>query len=144
MDHLTDNDLVEIFENTRTIAVVGFSMNPARASHYVSEFLVSKGYRVLPVNPGHAGKEILGSKVYASLAEIDEPVDMVDIFRRSDAVPEVVEAALRDLPDLKTIWMQLGVIHEQAAQQARDAGLRVAMNRCPKIEYPRLMSGRVG
>lgn len=144
MDNLSDAELIDIFEKTGTIAVVGFSMNPARPSHYVSEFLVSKGYRVVPVNPGHAGKEVLGSKVYASLADIEEPVDMVDIFRRSEAVPEVVEAVLRDLPTAKTIWMQLGVMHPAAAEQARAAGLRVAMNRCPKIEYPRLMPDLVG
>ncbi|MGH1444535.1 MAG: CoA-binding protein [Cognatishimia sp.] len=141
MENYSDSDLLEIFENTKTIAVVGFSMNPSRPSHYVAKYLVSQGYKVIPVNPGHAGTEVFGTTIRASLADIDEPVDMVDVFRRSDAVPEVVDAALEHLPDLKTIWMQLGVEHEGAAKKARARKVTVVMNRCPKIEYPRVMLG---
>ncbi|MDC0738829.1 CoA-binding protein [Cognatishimia sp. SS12] len=138
MTDVSDQKLIEIFERTKTIAVVGFSMNPARPSHYVSAFLRDQGYRVIPVNPGHAGKEIWGETIRASLADIDAPVQMVDIFRRPEAVPEVVEAALEHLKGLETIWMQLGVMHEGAAEIARAAGVDVVMNRCPKIEIPRL------
>ena len=139
-----DDLLRALFDEVKTIALVGASpRGETRASWRVMRFLQNEGFKVYPVNPDALGQEIHGEKVYASIMDLPEKVDMVDIFRRSEAVPEVVEAALRDLPDLKTIWMQLGVIHEEAAQQARGAGLRVAMNRCPKIEYPRLMSGRV-
>ncbi|MGH1466409.1 MAG: CoA-binding protein [Cognatishimia sp.] len=139
METYSDEALRRIFTQTKTIAVVGFSMNPARASHYVAQFLFEKGYRVIPVNPGHAGKEMFGTAICASLAEIGETVDMVDVFRRSEVVPEVVDQALADLKGLQTIWMQLGVQHAAAAAKARAAGITVVMNRCPKIEYPRLM-----
>ena len=133
-----DAILNEVFEQTKTIAVVGFSMNPARPSHYVAAFLVEQGYRVIPVNPGHAGKDMFGTTIRASLAEIEEPVHMVDVFRRSDAVMEVLEDALSNLEGLQTFWTQLGVINEAARQRAKAAGLTVIMNRCPKIEIPRL------
>ncbi|MDV7270156.1 CoA-binding protein [Thioclava sp. A2] len=138
---MTDQDLREIFETTRTIAVVGFSNNPERASNKVARFLNTKGYRVIPVNPGLAGQEFLGEAVYADLASIPAgiEVDMVDIFRRSEMVPEVVTEALASLPHLRTIWMQLGVINDAAAAGARGAGKRVVMDRCPKIDYPRIM-----
>lgn len=138
---MTDQDLREIFETTRTIAVVGFSNNPERASNKVANFLNSKGYRVIPVNPGLAGQGFLGEAVYADLASIPAgiEVDMVDIFRRSEMVPEVVTEALASLPHLRTIWMQLGVINDAAAAEARGAGKRVVMDRCPKIDYPRIM-----
>ncbi len=138
MESYSDEFLRDIFTQTKTIAVVGFSMNPARASHYVAAYLHDLGFRVIPVNPGHVGKEVFGTIIRASLAEIDEPVHMLDVFRRSDAVPEVVDDALENLPDLQVIWMQLGVMHEKAAAVARAAGKTVVMNRCPKIEYPRL------
>ncbi|GAA6208185.1 CoA-binding protein [Cognatishimia sp. WU-CL00825] len=141
MENYSDDDLRDVFSQTRTIAVVGFSMNPSRASHYVAKYLVAQGYNVIPVNPGHAGTTVFGTTIRATLADIDEPVDMVDVFRRSEAVPEVVEQALTHLKGLKTIWMQLGVTHEAAAKKARAAGVTVVMNRCPKIEYPRLMLG---
>lgn len=130
----------QIRDNTRTIAVVGLSPKQDRPSWGVARFLQVRGYRIVPVNPGHAGEEILGEKVYADLASIpaDAGVDMVDIFRRSDAVPDIVNEALRVLPDLKTIWMQLGVEHPQAAATAEAAGITVVQNRCPKIEFPRL------
>lgn len=135
----SDAHLRDILTRTKTIAVVGVSPNEARPSHYVSRFLQEQGYRVIPVNPVHAGKTLLGETVRESLADIDEPVDMVDIFRRSEDVPPVVDAALAAFDDLKTIWMQIGVEHEGAAERARARGVDVIMNRCPKIDYPRLI-----
>ncbi|WP_415183119.1 CoA-binding protein [Phaeovulum sp.] len=137
-----DDDIRKILSATRVIAVVGISPNADRPSHEVAHFLQSKGYRIVPVNPGQAGGQILGELVYADLAAIPDEiaVDMVDIFRRSEAVPEVVEAALRHLPGLRTIWMQLGVAHEAAAATARARGVTVVMDHCPKIEYPRVMA----
>ncbi len=134
----SDADLRAVFARTKVIAVVGFSPNPARPSHYVAQFLQQLGYRVIPVNPGHAGEIHLGERVRANLAQIPEPVDMVDIFRQSDAVPGVVAEALANLPGLSTIWMQLGVEHAGAAAEAEARGITVIQNRCPKIEYPRL------
>jgi len=136
----TDTFLRDTLQSTRVIAVVGFSPDPSRPSHYVAEFLRAQGYRVVPVNPGQAGKTFLGETVVARLSDIpaDVPVDMVDIFRRSDAVPGVVEEAMAALPHLRTIWMQLGVAHAEAAEKARAAGLAVVEDRCPKMEIPRL------
>ncbi|WP_375689626.1 CoA-binding protein [Pseudooceanicola sp. LIPI14-2-Ac024] len=134
----TDAYLRDILGRTKVIAVVGVSPNETRPSFYVARYLGLKGYRVIPVNPAHAGKTLLGQTVRGSLAEIDDPVDMVDIFRRSDHVPEVVDEALADLPHLRTIWMQIGVEHAEAAETARARGIDVIMNRCPKIEYQRL------
>jgi predicted CoA-binding protein len=134
----TDADLRAILERTRTIAVVGVSMNPVRPSAYVTRYLALKSYRVIPVNPGHAGATVQGETVRAGLSEIAEPVDMVDIFRRSEAVPPIVDEALAHLPGLRTIWMQIGVEHAGAAAEARARGVEVVMNRCPKIEYQRL------
>lgn len=138
--HVSDSALREIFGRTRIIAVVGFSPEPDRASHYVAAFLRDQGYRVIPVNPGQAGRRHLGEICVARLSDIpaDIPVDMVDIFRRPDAVPAVVDEALRALPHLKTIWMQIGVAHPATAARARGLGLDVVQNRCPKIEIPRL------
>ncbi|MBN2740445.1 MAG: CoA-binding protein [Rhodobacteraceae bacterium] len=140
---MTDSDLRDILSETRVIAVVGISNKPERPSHEVAQYLQAKGYRIVPVNPGLAGQTLLGETVYADLGAIpaDLGVDMVDIFRRSEAVPEVVDDALAHLPGLRTIWMQLGVVHEDAAEQARAKGVRVVMNRCPKIDYPRVMAG---
>ena len=137
---LTDSDLRRILTETKVIACVGVSPNPVRPSHYVARYLALKGFRVIPVNPGHAGTEMFGETVVADLAEIpgDVPVDMVDIFRRSEHVPPVVEAALAHLPGLRTVWMQIGVENEAAAEAARAKGLTVVQNRCPKIEYQRL------
>lgn len=139
---MQDTEIRNILTETRTIAVVGFSADPGRPSHYVSEFLQAAGYRIIPVNPGLAGQVILGETVYADLAAIPKEiaVDMVDIFRQSSAVPAIVEAALANLPALRTIWMQIGVQHEAAAETAVAAGKSVIMNRCPKIEYRRLMA----
>ncbi len=133
-----DTAIADILRTTRTIALVGWSPNPARASHGVARFLAARGYRVIPVNPGHAGQVVLGETVRASLAEISDPVDMVDIFRRSDAVLPVVQEALAVLPGLKTVWMQLGVENADAAALAEARGLQVVQNRCPAIEIPRL------
>lgn len=136
----SDEYLKNILRRTRTIACVGVSMNPARPSYFVARYLSLKGYRVIPVNPGHAGKELFGETIIADLASIpkDAKVDMVDIFRRSEHVPPIVDAALAHLPDLKTVWMQIGVENDAAAAVAEAKGCDVIMNRCPKIEYQRL------
>jgi predicted CoA-binding protein len=135
---MTDHDLRRILSETRTIALVGWSPKPDRPSHRVAAFLKARGYRVIPVNPGQAGQEALGETVRASLSDIEGGVDMVDIFRRSEKAGAVVDEALVALPGLKTVWMQLGVIDEAAAERARAAGVEVVMNRCPAIEIPRL------
>lgn len=129
-------DVEHILKNTKVIALVGASANPARDSHEVMRFLQSKGYRVIPVNPGLAGQTLNGEKVHAALRDIPEKVDMVDIFRNSEAAGPVADEAVS--VGAKYIWMQLGVVHEEAAARARAGGLRVVMNRCPKIEIPRL------
>ena len=145
MDHETyDNAYISgILNDVRTIAIVGASANDVRPSYFVTKYLIDKGYEVHPVNPGQAGKEILGRRVYASLAEVPAAIDMVDIFRPSSAVPGVVDEALALDPLPKVIWMQLTVRHDEAAAKAEAAGIRVVMNRCPKIEYARL-SGEIG
>ena len=137
---MTDGDaeLRAILERTRTIAIVGVSANAVRPSFYVARYLQLKGYRIVPVNPGLAGQMLLGETVYADLSDIPDAIDMVDIFRRSEHVPPIVDAALDHWPDLQTIWMQIGVVHEEAAARARARGVDVVMNRCPKIEYQRL------
>lgn len=137
----SEPDIARIARETRTIAVVGLSAKHERPSYGVARYLQSQGFRVIPVNPGHAGDTILGEVVYADLASIpkDAGVDMIDVFRRSDAVPQIVEEALRELPDLKTVWMQLGVVNEPAAEAVRAAGKAVVQNRCPKIEFPRVL-----
>ncbi len=134
-DGLNDADIREILSATRRIAVVGASNRPERASYGVMAALLSRGYEVTPVNPGLAGQAIHGRSVVASLAEAGT-LDMVDVFRASDSVGPVVDEAIR--LGAKTVWMQLGVINEAAAAAARQAGLRVVMDRCPKIEFARL------
>lgn len=134
-----DRRIRDILSRVSTVALVGASPKPERPSHRVMGFLLSKGYRVFPVNPGQAGKEIHGQTVYASLNEIPEPIDMVDIFRASDAVPGVVDEALGLTQRPGVIWMQLGIVHEDAARRAQQAGIAVVMDRCPAIEYPRLI-----
>lgn len=131
----TDRAIEAILRATKTIALVGASNNPQRPSHEVMAFLQARGFRVIPVNPGLAGQSLLGEKVFGALGEIGEPIDMVDIFRRSEAVPPLVDEAMA--LGVKTVWMQLGVIHQAAAAQARAAGLTVVMDRCPKIEILR-------
>ena len=140
-DSYTDAYIRDILVAHRTIAMVGASPNTSRPSYFAMKYLKQKGFRVIPVNPGHAGKEILGEKVYAKLADIKEPVEIVDIFRNAkDALP-IVREAIRI--GAKVVWMQLGVRNDEAAKLAEDAGLKVVMNRCPKIEYGRL-SGELG
>lgn len=130
--------LKKILQGTRNIAVVGVSMNPVRPSYFVARYLHLKGFTVLPVNPMHVGETLFGQTVCGALSDLQKRVDMVDIFRRSDVVPEIVDEALAVLPDLKTIWMQIGVSHEAAAAKAQESGITVIQNRCPKIEYQRL------
>lgn len=134
----SDDTIERVLTGARTVAVVGFSANPDRPSHYVAAFLQGQGYRVIPVNPGLAGQSHLGETVYADLASVPDDVDMVDIFRRSEAVPDIVSEALARWPGLKSVWMQLGVMHEGAAAEAEARGVDVVMDRCPKIEIPRL------
>lgn len=131
-----DEYLLGIYHAHRTVAMVGASPDWIRPSYFVMKYLLRKGYHVIPVNPRAAGGEILGQKVYSSLSEIPEPVDVVDIFRRPDAVPGIVAEAIAI--GAKVIWMQLGVRNEDAAETARNAGLLVVQDRCMKIEYGRL------
>ncbi|SPH18758.1 hypothetical protein DEA8626_02301 [Defluviimonas aquaemixtae] len=140
MNDYSDAFLRGILSDTRVIAIVGVSANPVRPSYYVARYLGLKGFTVIPVNPGLAGQELLGQKVYADLASIPKGanVDMVDVFRRSEAVPGIVDEALSELPALRTIWMQIGVSHAEAAARAEACGMRVVQNRCPKIEFQRL------
>lgn len=135
---ITDASLREILKRTRTIAVVGVSANPVRPSYFVVRYLGLKGFCVIPVNPGLAGQTLFGETVYASLADIPRDVDMVDIFRKPDAVPALVDEALARWPDLQTVWMQIGVTHAEAAAKAEARGVTVVQDRCPKIEYQRL------
>jgi hypothetical protein len=137
-DHMTDEAIARILRETRVIALVGWSPRPERPSHGVALYLKARGYRVIPVNPGQAGTPAMGETVRASLAEVTEPVDMVDIFRRSEEVLPVVTDALAHLPALRTVWMQLGVRNTEAAALARARGVAVVEDRCPAIEIPRL------
>ena len=139
-DNYPDTYIRGILNTVKTIAMVGISPKDNRPSYFAFKYLLERGYRMIPVNPGQAGKDILGQKVYAKLSEIPEPVDMVDIFRASPYATAVVEEALTMKPRPQVIWMQLGVRNDQAAAKAEAAGLKVVMNRCPKIEYGRLSS----
>jgi predicted CoA-binding protein len=134
-----DRAMRALLRSARTIAVVGASPNPARPVHGVMAAMLRAGYHVIPVNPGQAGHEILGQVVYARLADIPEPVDVVNIFRRREALAGVVDEALALMPKPKAIWMQLGLVDEGAAAKARAAGLTVVMDRCIKVERARLM-----
>jgi predicted CoA-binding protein len=139
-DSYPDSYIRGILNTVTTIAMVGFSPNENRPSYFVFKYLMERGYRVIPVNPGHAGKEVVGQKVYASLSEITEPIDMVDIFRASEHVMPVVQEAIALHPRPRVIWMQLTVRNDEAAALAEANGMKVVMNRCPKIEYGRLSS----
>ena len=139
-DTYADPYIRGILNTVKTIAMVGISPKENRPSYFAFKYLLERGYRMVPVNPGQAGKDILGQKVYASLAEIPQPVDMVDIFRASQHVMPVVDEALALSPKPQVIWMQLGIRNDEAAAKAEAAGIRVVMNRCPKIEYGRLSS----
>jgi predicted CoA-binding protein len=134
----TDAFLKSVLARSKVIAVVGVSLNPVRPSYYVARYLSLRGYRVIGVNPGHAGARLFGAEVRGSIEALPAEVDMVDIFRRSEAVPGIVEDALAHLPGLRTVWMQIGVEHAAAAAAAEARGVDVVMNRCPKIEYQRL------
>ena len=136
--YYSDIFLRDILRRTKVIALVGVSENPVRASNFVARYLSLRDFHVVPVNPAYAGQTLFGQTVRAHLSEIDEPVDMVDIFRRSEAVPEIVDDAMRLFPTLRTIWMQFGVQHPQTAAIAEARGYDVVQNRCPKIEYQRL------
>jgi predicted CoA-binding protein len=124
----------EILRNARTIAVVGLSPNPARASYGVSRYMQQAGYKIIPVNPGH--KEILGERSYARLDDVTEPVDIVNVFRRAEYVPDIVDSAIR--MGAKALWLQEGIVHEEAAEKARAAGLDVVMDRCIYREHARM------
>ena len=125
-----------ILRDTRTIAMVGLSANWNRPSYFAAKYLLDRGYKVMPVNPAAKGQEILGQKVYGALDELPVKADMVDIFRNSEAAGPITDDAIRH--GAKVVWMQLGVVNEAAAKRARDAGLKVVMDRCPKIEHSRL------
>ena len=146
MDHdsYPDSYIAGILEEAKSFALAGASANTVRPSYFVLKYLLAKGYRVFPVNPGLAGGEILGQKAFASVAALEEPVHVVDVFRNSEAALGIVREALaqKDRLGIKVIWMQLGVRNDEAARLAEEAGLRVVMNLCPKIEYGRL-SGEI-
>jgi predicted CoA-binding protein len=137
-DNYPDSYVRGILNTVKTIAMVGISPKDNRPSYFAFKYLLERGYRMIPVNPGQA--DILGQKVYAKLADIPEAIDMVDIFRAAQYVPGIVAEALALTPRPQVIWMQLGIRNDAAAKLAEDAGLKVVMNRCPKIEYGRLSS----
>lgn len=134
----SDAFLKDILSRTKIVAMVGVSTNPVRPSYFVARYLGLKGFRVIPVNPGHAGKTLFGEIIRADLSEVPKDAEMVDVFRRSEAVPEIAEQALTHLPNLRTFWMQIGVEHDAAAETLEAKGVDVVQNRCPKIEYQRL------
>lgn len=135
-DFTSDRVIIDTLRGARTIAVVGASPKPHRASHGVMRFLQGKGFRCIPVNPGHAGETLLGETIYADLASIPEKIDLVDVFRNSEAAGPVVDEAIAI--GARAVWMQLGVVNEAAAERGRLAGLTVIMDRCPAIEWGRL------
>jgi predicted CoA-binding protein len=139
-DSYSDTYIRGILNTVKTIAMVGVSPKISRPSYFVFKYLTERGYRVIPVNPGQVGTELLGQKFYAKLADIPDPIDMVDIFRNADAALGVVQEALALKPLPQVIWMQLGIRNDEAARLAEAAGIKVVMNRCPKIEYGRLSS----
>ena len=141
-DSYPDAYVRDILKSVKTIALVGASNNPARPSWIVTKYLSERGYDVIPINPGLAGGELLGRRVYGSLKEIPHPVDMVEIFRNSEAAGPITDEALALEPKPKVLWMQLSVQNEAAAARAQAAGLTVVMDRCPKIEFGRL-SGEI-
>lgn len=133
----SDNLLRRVLRESRSFACVGVSPDPVRPSHYVARYLQLRGFRVVSVNPMHAGKQLFGGTVVSDLTEVDQ-VDVIDIFRRPEFVPDIVDAALAMPVRPSVIWMQIGVVHAEAAAKAEAAGLTVIQNRCPKIEYQRL------
>lgn len=133
-ENATPAEIAEILRTTKTIAVVGLSPKPERPSHSVSQYMKDQGYTIIPVNPGQ--KELLGAKAYPSVLDVPGPIDMVNIFREPAAVPEIVDQAIAK--KAKVVWMQLGIVHNEAAEKARAAGLKVVMNKCLYIEHVRL------
>lgn len=144
-DSYSDDYIAGVLQECRVFAFVGASANTSRPSFFAMKYLLTKGYTVIPVNPGIEGQEILGQKVVGRIGDLVAPVDVIDIFRNSDAALEITREAvkLKDKLGLKAIWMQLGVRNDEAARMAEAEGLKVVMNRCPKIEYGRL-SGEIG
>jgi uncharacterized protein len=128
-------EIIQLLEESHTIAVVGLSPKPERPSHRVASYLKDQGYKIIPVNPGH--DQILGEKAYASLLDVPEPIDVVDVFRTPDAVPEIVDQAIR--VKARALWLQEGIIHNDAAEKARQAGLVVVMNKCMLKEHEKLL-----
>jgi uncharacterized protein len=139
-DRYDDAYIRGILRTVKTIAMVGVSVNTSRPSYFVFKYLLERGYRMVPVNPALAGRELLGQKAYATLLDIPEPVDMVDVFRSPEHAPAIVREALQMQPRPRVVWMQLGVRNDAAAELAEANGLKVVMDRCPKIEYGRLSS----
>ena len=139
-DNYADSTIRGMLNTVKTIAMVGISPKENRPSYFVFKYLLERGYCMIPVNPGQAGKDILGQKVYAKLSDIPEPVDMIDVFRGSEHVMPIVQEALTLKPTPQVIWMQLGIRNDEAAALAEAGGIKVVMNRCPKIEYGRLSS----
>lgn len=139
-DSYSDSFIRGILNTVKSIAMVGFSPKENRPSYFAFKYLLERGYRMIPVNPGQAGKEVLGQPIYAKLSDIPEPVDMIDIFRAAEHAGPIVEEARELKPRPQVIWMQLGVRNDEAAAKAEAAGIKVVMNRCPKIEYGRLSS----
>ncbi len=139
MQMSSDNEIRDILQSVRTIALLGASLKPERPSNGVMKFLLDRGYHVIPVNPGQVGKTIHGQQVVAELADINEPIDMVDVFRASYSLPGIVDEILALKHRPAVLWTQLDVVHEEAAKKAAEAGLKVVMDRCPAIEYPRLI-----
>ena len=135
-DNYDDKFIIDVLKDAKLVAMVGASASWNRPSYFAMKYMQQKRFRVIPVNPGIAGKEVLGEIAVANLDEIQEPIDMVDIFRNSEAAGQITDDAIK--AGAKIVWMQLGVRNDKAAERAEDAGLRVVMNRCPKIEYARL------
>jgi len=139
MQMSSDNEIRDILQSVKTIAFLGASPKPERPSNGVMKFLLDRGYHVIPVNPGQVGKTIHGQQVVAELTDINEPIDMVDVFRASYSLPGIVDEILALKHRPAVLWTQLDVVHEEAAKKAEEAGLKVVMDRCPAIDYPRLI-----
>ncbi|MCB1361385.1 MAG: CoA-binding protein [Rhodobacter sp.] len=133
-----DSTLRDILRSIRVVGVVGVSPNPVRPSYFVARYLGLRGMRVIPVNPGHAGETLLGATVVAGVRDLPPEVDMLDVFRRSEHVAPIVREALDHLPGLRTVWLQIGVVSDEARAMCAERGVNFIQNRCPKIEYQRL------